>query len=70
MTPAALDRLATAIARQKSAEARYYAEPASPVREEILGRDLRWAREEVAAARAGVPDEMFNLIVRMVEATQ
>ena len=68
MTPAALHRIATAIARQKAAEARYYAEPASPVREEIRGRDLRWAREEVAAARIGIPDELFNLILRHVGA--
>lgn len=67
MTPAALHRVALAVARQKSAEARYHAEPASPVREEILGRDLRWAREEVAAARVGVPDELFNLILIHVE---
>ena len=70
MTPDALHRIATAIARQKSAEARYYAEPASPVREEIRGQRLRWAREEVAKARLAVPDEMFNLILLHVEATQ
>ena len=68
MTPAALHRIAAAVAQQKSAEARYYAEPASPVREQIRGLDLRWAREEVAAARIGVPNELFNLILRMVEA--
>lgn len=68
MTPDAIAHLARAIARQKAAETRYYAYPSSPVREEILGRDLKRARVEFEAASADIPEAIVSLLVQHVEA--
>lgn len=68
MTADAIAHLARTIARQKAAETRYYAYPPSPVREEILGRNLKRARAEFEAASAVIPEAIVALLMQHVEA--